>query len=370
MITLNRPYRISTKVVAPADTLYDRKITWLYSSREGLNMIYQHLYKERGSLCVAVSPMTCFVALYPIVQNGHSIVFVDIDETTLNMDVDKLLVSNHIDVVQVIHLAGNPMPMDRVQKWAKKNNVVVVEDCAQALGAIYDNKPVGTFGDYAVYSAVKNLYTPMGGILISKEVLPLINTMPTSKMIDIYKSIKWWLEKHTNANKLNIFNCIYSCLLNLSNKNEAKGKKIHFLKPKQKALISEVLGLQQQIQAHRDETVNKLLSLIDREKYAIQQEVQLGVSNRNRIMLVAKKRQAIDIILDLRECGIAANNLTQSYVCPYQNHVFKDAVLGKYYTQNLEVYERILPRIVAIPSSPALTNEEIKYIVNCVNQFG
>lgn len=370
MITLNRPYQIlDNSHTLHHDTLYERTITWLYSSREGLDLVYSQLYKERGPLRVAVSPLTCFVALYPIVQNGHSIVFVDIDERTLNMNVDSLLTLDNIDVVQVIHLGGNPMPMDRVKKWADKNHIVVVEDCAQALGATYNNQPIGSFGDYAVYSSVKNLYTPMGGILLSKEKIPTIGAVQTSKIIDVYKVLKWWLEKHTNANKLNIINGIYSFLLHLSNKSEEKGKKQHILNNKQQSIICRALSQYQQIQTKRYESASYLLSLIDREKYAIQLEVYNGVSSRNRVMLVSKKRLAKDIIHDLRKCGIAANNLTQSYLSPYQDNVSTDNILSKYYTQKLETYERVLPLVLSIPSSPALTEKEIKYIAMCVNKL-
>ena len=249
MITLNRPYRISTKYVTSAiETLYDRNITWLYSSREGLNMIYQHLYKQRGSLRVAVSPLTCFVALFPIVNNGHIIEFVDINESTFNISEDKLSQLTNIDVLQLIYLGGNPVAMDKILAWAKANNVVIVEDCAQALGSTYRGLPVGTFGDYAVYSSVKNLYAVAGGFMLSDQPITSDTISNVHPLVYIYKRIKHWLESKTNAKYCNLCNTIYKSLLKISGQGSLNGTKIHILHPtminKNRILLAQAEGIQ------------------------------------------------------------------------------------------------------------------------------
>lgn len=371
MITLNRPYRISTKHVTPAiDTLYDRNITWLYSSREGLNMIYQHLYKQRGSLRVAVSPLTCFVALYPIINNGHTIEFVDINESTFNINEDQLTQLTNIDVVQLIYLGGNPIAMDKILAWAKDNNVIIVEDCAQALGSTYKGLPVGTFGDYAVYSSVKNLYAVAGGYLLSAQSINSDTISKVNSLVYMYKHIKHWLESKTNAKKCNLWNIIYKRILKASGQGSLNGTKVHSLSPSLVNKNRTLLAQAEQIQFTRTKNADLLLSLIDQNKYIIQQEVEGAVSCRNRIILLSKNRLAKELINDLREVGIAANNLTQSYLSAYQKPVYEDNVLSKYYTTHLEVYEKVLPHLLTIPSSPALTTQEIEYIANQVNKLG
>lgn len=370
MITLNRPYRISTKGVIPADTLYDRNIKWLYSSREGLNMIYQHLYKERGSLCVAVSPLTCFVALYPIINNGHTIQFVDINPSTFNIDEDKLTKLNDVDVIQLIYLGGNPIAIDKILPWATANDVVIVEDCAQALGSIYQGLPVGTFGDYAVYSSVKNLYAVAGGFILSTQTINSDTIFKVHTLVYIYKHIKHWLESKTNAKKCNLWNAIYKMMLKVSGQSALSGTQVHTLSSSLVNKNNTLLAQAQQIQSARTKNANLLLSLIDQNKYTIQQEIEGAVSCRNRIILLSKNRLAKDLINDLRELGIAANNLTQSYLSAYQKHVSEDKVLSIYYTTHLDVYEKVLPHLLTIPSSPALTKQEIEYIANKVNKLG
>lgn len=112
----------------------------LSSAADGLHLIYKSLYEKRGTLKVGVSPLACFQAIYPIVRNGHIPVFVDIDDKTFNMDIDNLMKYPIVDVLEVIHLGGNPNEMDVLCEWARNKHVLLIEDCAQALGTCYKGK--------------------------------------------------------------------------------------------------------------------------------------------------------------------------------------------------------------------------------------
>jgi dTDP-4-amino-4,6-dideoxygalactose transaminase len=303
-----------------------------------------------------------------MVANGHVPVFVDIDAETLNMDEEKLVARTDVDAVQVIHLGGNPMKMDKVSKWAKANNVIIIEDCAQALGAIYQGKNVGSFGDYAVASAVKNVYGVCGGLLIGDCTLENGECKNVSQAVMVYKHIKRWLEKRANAKSIGLWNGLYGGLLRLKDTQEnGFSNVVHRLPEKIELEIRERLGQLDAINAKRKEKAERLIAQIDKTKYAIQQEPEEGISTRNRVLVVSLHRDAREVIAALRKRGIAANNLTQSYMHPYQEHVRDDAMLGKYYTEWLEVYERILPKVVCVPCSPALSDKEIDYIAKELN---
>lgn len=366
MIALNRPYDIRSGERLTVSSERDVQLT--YSSREGLNVIYRKLFAERGSLRVAVSPLTCFIAIYPMVANGHVPVFVDIDAETLNMDEEKLVARTDVDAVQTIYLGGNPMKMDRVVKWAKANNVIIIEDCAQALGASYLGKNVGSFGSYAVASAVKNVYGVCGGLLMGDCAINQGNCKNVSPAIMVYKRIKRWLEMRANARRWGLWNGLYGGLLRLKDTQEnGFSNVVHRLPEKIEREIRERLGQLDVINAVRKEKAERLMAQIDKTKYAIQQEPEGGISTRNRVLVVSQSVPARDVIAALRKRGIAANNLTQSYTHPYQEYVQQDAMLGKYYTERLEVYERILPKVVCVPCSPGLSDKEIDYIAKELN---
>ena len=368
MISLNRPYEVCIDKRLRQNKY--REMQLIYSSREGLNVIYKKLYEERGSLRVAVSPLTCFVAIYPMVVNGHIPVFIDIDPLTLNMDEEKLLQRTDVDVVQVIHLGGNPMRMEMVIEWAQKNRIVVIEDCAQALGATYNGQEVGTFGEYAVASVVKNVYGVCGGILIGDAIIKKDDCKGVSSILIIYKRIKRFLEKKTNAKIWGVWNVLYGALLRLKDARENSfASVVHMLPDKVEREIREKLEPLDLINEKRKVRANRLIAQINTKQYAIQQEPERGVSTRNRILLISQYYPARYVIVELRKRGIAANNLTQSYTHSYQEHVREDAILGKYYTELLDNYESILPKVLCVPCSPALSNKEIDYIAKELNSL-
>ena len=92
---------------------------------------------------------------------GAKPVFVDIDPDTFNMDASKLeaAITPRTKAIIPVHLYGQPCDMDTIMSVAKKHNLHVIEDCCQAVGALYKGKMVGTFGDFGCLSfyPTKNL---------------------------------------------------------------------------------------------------------------------------------------------------------------------------------------------------------------------
>lgn len=366
MIPLNRPFRGN---IATNDDLVKNfenlgfYTSVFYSSRDGLNAIYRYLFKQKGSLRIAVSPLTCFVALYPIINNGHIPVFVDVNADTFNIDETTLNYIN-VDAIQIIHLGGNPANMDAIKTWANKNNVIVIEDCAQALGSTYENKLAGTFGDYSVYSLLKNLYEPYGALMISKKEIYVDNTSSVKETILYYKRIKQYLES-----KLSFKSSIHSLLLYalLKIKNEkvtvSSDDRIKLIN----LSINNLYNLETIVEK-RLEVANYMINNIDSTKFQIQKELPNAKSNRNRLMFKSNFTCAKDIINILRKEGIAANNLTQNYLCGFQETINENTHLNKYY-ERLNRYEELNNFIFSIPCSPSLKRNEIDYIIEHVNKL-
>ena len=85
-------------------------------------------------------------------------VFVDIDFTTMNIDVDKIeaAITPRTKAIIVVHLHGLAAPMDKVMEIARKHGLKVIEDACQAHGAVYKGKKVGTWGDCGAFSFNQN----------------------------------------------------------------------------------------------------------------------------------------------------------------------------------------------------------------------
>ncbi|MBI3038562.1 DegT/DnrJ/EryC1/StrS family aminotransferase, partial [bacterium] len=110
---------------------------------------------------------------------GAKVKFVDCDPKTYNIDVDKIesIVTGKTKAIVPVHLYGQPANMTAILEIAKKYNLFVVEDAAQAHGAKYNDRKIGTFGDCACFSFFpgKNLgaYGDAGAIVTNNDELAM-----------------------------------------------------------------------------------------------------------------------------------------------------------------------------------------------------
>lgn len=344
----------------------------LSNAGDGLNIVYRHLYETRGCLRIGVSPLACVLAIYPIIQNGHIPIFIDIDPHTFNMDSRNPSNLEDIDAVEVIHLGGNPNEMDVICQWARENKKVVIEDCAQAMGSCYDGIELGNYGDYAAFSLIKNLHVATGGLLVTKNNIEIGTCTQISPLIIAYREIKKYLESHADYHSLNIWNFLYRHLLLLK---ERKGQRIsnnvYCLNRKRTKQVVQQLCQIDFLNEQRLKNANQIIQHLDKSKYEVQNELPKAKTNRNRLLLCLKNGlSAEETIFRLRQKGIAANNLTQNYLNGFQQHISKDEYLKDFYRRGkLDIYDSVFSHIIAIPSSPFLRMDEIQYIINTLNNI-
>jgi len=100
-------------------------------------------------------------------------VFVDVNRDTLVMDFEDLKKKYTKDCVAVIpvHLGGQPCEMEKIIPWAKKNKIIVIEDCAETAGGMYKGKKLGTWGDFGCFSfeEKKIMTTGDGGMICTNN---------------------------------------------------------------------------------------------------------------------------------------------------------------------------------------------------------
>lgn len=124
---------------------------------------------------VFTTPFSFIASSNAILYTGATPIFVDIDPVTYNLSPAELEIAirKHPEAkaILVVHLFGLPADMSPIMELAKKHNLLVLEDCAQAHGAAYQGQKVGTFGKAAAFSfyPTKNITSGEGGIVVTDD---------------------------------------------------------------------------------------------------------------------------------------------------------------------------------------------------------
>jgi len=140
------------------------------SGTSALQIGLQSLGIQKGDE-VITTPFTFAATANAIIHCGAKPVFADIDPRTFNLDPEKIKISQRTKAVICVHLYGQPCEMDSLTNICKVANVKLVEDAAQAVGAEYRGRKIGTFGYLSAFSfyATKNLTTGEGGMILTSQ---------------------------------------------------------------------------------------------------------------------------------------------------------------------------------------------------------
>ena len=144
-------------------------------------------------------PAICWsTSLWPIIQSGLKAKFVDIDKNTLNIDLNDLKnkITSKTKALMLVHAIGNCADMGEITKICKSNNIILIEDTCEALGSTFNNKPLGSFGDFSSFSFYysHHITSGEGGMVCCKD----------NKYHEIIKSLRshGWSKDLVNHKKL------------------------------------------------------------------------------------------------------------------------------------------------------------------------
>ena len=142
-----------------------------------LALILAGVKKEDEVLCQS---FTFTASANPIIYQGANPIFVDSEMDTFNMCpgllekaiLDRFSKGVKPKAIVFVHLYGMPAKIDEISAIAKKYNIILIEDAAEALGSVYKGKKCGTFGDFGVFSFNHNkiITTFGGGALICNTI--------------------------------------------------------------------------------------------------------------------------------------------------------------------------------------------------------
>jgi dTDP-4-amino-4,6-dideoxygalactose transaminase len=132
---------------------------------------------------VITTPLSWVATANVVLEVGARPVFVDVDPKTRNIDLSLIETTKKTKAIIPVDLAGLPVDRDRLYSIAKAKNLRVIEDAAQAFGASWRGKPIGSFGDLVSFSfhANKNITTAEGGALV----------LPDEKLVALCEKLRF-----------------------------------------------------------------------------------------------------------------------------------------------------------------------------------
>lgn len=144
---------------------------------------------------VIVPTLTYISPVNAITYTGAKPVFVDSLSKSWQMDPKdiKRKITSKTRAIMVVHLYGQPCDMDPIMSIAKKHNLRVIEDCAEAIGSTYKGKHVGTFGDIACFSFFGNKTITAGeGGMVASQAPSLIKMATRIKGQGLAEGREYW----------------------------------------------------------------------------------------------------------------------------------------------------------------------------------
>ena len=175
-------------------------IKYAFAFRSGRSALYTALltldFKPGDE--VLLQSYTCAAVPNAVMWAKAKPVYVDIDENNLNMSLKDLesKISLKSKAIIVQHTFGFPIDMRRILSIAKRKNLIVIEDCALSLGAKYDGRKVGTFGDISIFSFGRDkvISSVTGGIAVTNNA-DLAQKLKISRANYKIPSIAWTIRR-------------------------------------------------------------------------------------------------------------------------------------------------------------------------------
>ncbi len=289
-----------------------------------------------------------------IIHTGAKPVFVDIEKDTFNIDPKKIQekITKKTKAIIPVHYAGRPVNLDAIHEIAKKNNLLVIEDAAHAVGSKYKSKMIGSFGNLVCYSfhPIKNISTGDGGMITTdnEEVAQKLSRLRLHGM----SKDAWKRHSAAGSWRYDILEAGYK--YNMTDIAAALG--IHQLKKLEKFITARTKYA---------EIYTGLLSKVP--------EVTVPTSGTN----VRNSWNLYTIKVDTKKLSITRDEIIEElksmnigvsvYFVPL--HLFTYYKKYGYKPGDFPVAEKVFEGIISLPLYPKMTKSEVAYVAKSLEKI-
>ena len=284
---------------------------------------------------IITTPYTFFATAGSIARFGAKPVFVDINPATYNIDANKIeaAITDKTKAIIPVHLYGQCVDIDPIIAIAKKNNLQIVEDAAQAIGSKNKNRDAGTFGSFGCFSFFpsKNLGGAGDGGLVTTNDETLFNKLV--KLRNHGMAPKYY---HAMIGGNFRLDALQAAVLNVKLKHlndwhEGRRKNAEFY-DKAFGKVSEIIT-----------------PVILPENYSIYNQYIIRVPERDKLSEVMKSA-----------------NIGHDIYYPVPLHLQECFSYLGYKKGDFPVSEKAAKEVIALPIYPELTDEQKQYVVDTV----
>ncbi len=367
-------------------------INFVFKARIGLYHILRFLFKSNKTKNkIILSSFTVFDIVNMILLSGFEPIFIDHYKNSSQIDVKKLketLVENNkeIGAILLTHYNVNNSDISEISDICKKNEIVLIEDCAISIASKYNNEFVGKFGDYSIFSFgfYKFVNVLSGGMILSKDknfynfVIKEEESWPETKLYTHYKLIIKSFFIRIICFKI-IFNLIFP-IIRFAYKNDIKFITKFFVndpKPHLKEKFPENYKFKlSQIQIY--DVIFQLKNLDNNRKLREQNYMTFSKNIKNdRINFFHQARDLLNdngylnfpIIVDDKNKFInymLSNNIDLS---PQFYRSVDELSFLKHYSKKTEEIRKSVSKLITLPTYSDIDENYLHKIIDSINKY-
>ena len=287
---------------------------------------------------VITTSLTAFATTLAIIKAGAKPIFADIDLSTGSIDVNsiKKLITKNTKAIVAVHIYGRSCNLNQLDHLCKKNNLFLIEDCAQAHGAKYQGKSLGNFGIFGAWSfyPTKNLGAlgDAGAITCNDK-----NILEKAKYLRNYGQTFRYKHDFLGSNSR--------------------------LDELQAAVLIERLTYLHSWTESRRIIANKYWSLIKNKKITLLEQPEDEETHVNHLYVILIKDRD-QFLSYLKDKGI--NTLIHYPIPNHKQKVFENINFDSLRLNNVE---KFCNECISLPISPHLKDQEIDYVIKVCNEY-
>ena len=296
---------------------------------------------------VITSPITFAASANCVLYCGGVPVFADINPDTYNIDATEVMakITSKTKAIIPVHYTGQPCDMDAITEVARKNNLIVIEDAAHALGAVYKGRRIGSISDMTCFSfhPVKPITTGEGGMVVTDEkdlykrlLLFRSHGITREKELLMDNEGDWYYEQLELGYNYRITDI--SCALGISQMNK----------------LDTFLKKRREIANKYDE------AFMNNGNIKIPFQLEASQSGWHLYMIQVMQSNRKKVFDGLRKAGIGVN---VHYIPVYKHPYYQRNGYNRCYCKAAEDF---YSRAISLPIYPTMTKKQQEYVIERV----